>query len=31
VADVVRAVHKVIGHYAVEREPVHALASRGPE
>jgi len=31
VADVVRAVHKVIGHYAIEREPVHALASKGPE
>ena len=31
VADVVRAVHKVIGHYVIEREPVHALASKGSE
>jgi perosamine synthetase len=31
VADVVRAVHKVIGHFAIEGEPAHALASRGPE
>ena len=31
VADVARAVHKVIGHYAIEREPAHALASRGSE
>jgi perosamine synthetase len=31
VADVVRAVHKVIGHYVVEHESAHALASRGRE
>ena len=31
VADTVRAVHKVIGHYAVHREPAHALTSRGSQ